>query len=722
MKFHFKAPSMKKVFLCIALLFCISSVNTVVAQSGVWTWMKGSNTGSSPGNYGVKGVSAPTNEPPARYQTAYWTDQNGDFWLFGGVISGDLYNDLWKYTVATNEWTWMSGAQAAANQAGVSGTQGVPSVNNYPSARGYGANCWTDNNNNLWLFAGYGYDNIGGIGALENLWKYNIATNEWTWVNGSLGTNPAPIYGTQGVPAAINTPGGRAECKSSWVDPQNNFWIFGGQDAVNGVYNDMWKYDIATNQWTFMKGDMVTNGLGNYGTKGVEAPANLPPSRLSYTKWEGLDGSFYIFAGGDFNNANYNDVWKYNPSTNNWTWTSGSNLSNDNGLYNQMCDPNINDYPHYRIENQTVSTLGCTEVFWSFGGFEGLGATNVYNDLWLYNTSNNTWTWVSGSNAAVINPAGNFGVQGVPAAANMIPCKGGVGIWTDKQNNLWVFGGFGTPGGNLEVTNDLWRFQPDTSCFNASLVADLTLTAPSDTELCPGESTVMTGISPTATISWWPAAGATPNADTTEITFSPGTTTTYTVAGIESGKCPGIDTIVFTIYVYPNPIADFVISPNPATIDNPTFTLTNTSLNAVNYDWHYQGVSFSTQQDASMTVGAIGTYCFTLYAYNQLGCMSSTTNCAEVVRNEIIYIPNAFSPNGDFVNNTLKVKGENFDLLNFEIYDRWGELLFKTDEVTTGWDGNYKGKPMEVGTYFYMVEYSANGKFKMLKGDIALIR
>jgi gliding motility-associated-like protein len=321
-----------------------------------------------------------------------------------------------------------------------------------------------------------------------------------------------------------------------------------------------------------------------------------------------------------------------------------------------------------------------------------------------------------------MNPPGNYGVQGVPAASNMIPCKGGVGIWTDKQNNLWVFGGFGTPSGSLEITNDLWRFQPDTSCFNASLVADLTLTAPSDTELCPGESTVMTGISPTATIAWWPATGVTPNADTTELTFSPGATTTYTVAGIESGKCPGIDTIVFTIYVYPNPIADFVISPNPATVDNPVFTLTNTSTNAVTYDWQYQGASFSTQTDASMTVGGIGTYCFTLFAYNQLGCMNSTTKCAEVIRNEIIYIPNAFSPNGDFVNNTLKVMGENFDMLNFEIYDRWGQLLFKTDEVTTGWDGNYKGKPMEVGTYFYMVEYSANGKFKVLKGDVSLIR
>ncbi len=708
-------------FLLVYIIIAFASLQ-VKAQSGVWTWMKGSNTGLSVGNYGVKGVSAPTNEPPARYQTAYWTDQNGDLWLFGGVVSGDLYNDLWRYSVSTNEWTWVSGAQGPANQVGVSGVQGVPSVNNFPSARGYGANCWTDNNNNLWLFAGYGYDNAASTGALEDLWKYNIATNEWTWVNGGLLSNVLPIYGTQGVPATNNTPGGRAECKSSYVDAQNNFWIFGGQDAVSGVFNDMWKYDVTTNQWTFMKGDMVPNGIGNYGVKGIEAPSNLPPARLSYTKWKGLDGNFYIFAGGDFSNANYNDVWKYNPVTNNWTWVSGSNLVNDGGLYNLNCDPNVIDYPHYRIENQTVSTLGCSEVFWSFGGFEGLTAGNIYNDLWLYNSSNNTWTWVSGSNAAIINPAGSYGVQGVPSPTNMIPCKGGVGIWTDKQNNLWVFGGFSAGLGTLEITNDLWRFQPDTTCFNASLVAELTLTPPADTALCVGESTTMLNISPTATIQWSPSTGATPNFDTTEIVFNPSVTTTYTVTGIESGKCPGTDSIVFTIYVYPLPIADFVINPNPANLDNPTFTLTNLSSNAVTYDWHYNNTSFSTQTDASMTFSQTGTYCFTLYAYNTLGCMSSITKCAEIVKNEIIYIPNAFTPNGDFVNNTIKVKGEGFDLANFEIYDRWGQLLFKTDDITVGWDGNYKGKPMEVGTYFYMVEYSANGKSKMIKGDISLIR
>lgn len=711
----------KYVVKGILLLAFTFSFMPLSAQS-VWTWMKGSSTSGSTGNYGTKGVAAATNEPPARYQAAYWTDQSGNFWLFGGVVNGDEYNDFWKYDVSANQWTWMGGAQATTNQVGVYGVQGVPSVNNYPSARGYGANCWTDNNNNLWLFAGFGYDPVSNLGALEDLWKYNITTNEWTWVKGTNTVNQSPVYGTQGISGPNNSPGGRAECKSSWVDGQNFAWIFGGQDLASGVFNDLWKYDVNINEWTCMKGDMITNGLGNYGTKGVEAPANLPPARLSYTKWKGKDGNFYIFAGGTFNNDNFNDVWRYNPMTNNWTWISGSNISNDPGLYNQMCDPNLVDYPHYRIENQTVSTLGCAEVFWSFGGFEGLSATNVYNDLWLYNISDNTWTWVSGSNATVINPAGNFGTQGVPAPTNMVPGKGGVSIWTDQQNNLWVFGGYGVPGGVLAITNDLWRFTPDTSCFNAPLASQLNLVAPSDTDLCMGETTFMDNIIATATISWSPSNGVTPNVDTTALTFQPTTTTTYTVTGIDAGICPGKDTVIFTINVYPLPIAGFTINPLEAPIDNPNFTLHNTSSNAVTYDWHYQGTSFSTQQDAAMSFTDTGKYCFTLYAYNQLGCSDSVTHCAYIVKNEIIFVPNAFTPNGDAVNNTIKVLGEGFDLLNFSIYDRYGENVFKTTDVTVGWNGTFKGKDSDVGTYFYLVEYAVRGTSKMLKGNIALLR
>ena len=73
---------MKKLIL---LLCCISCFGlSAFSQGGTWTWMKGSNLVNSPGNYGTQGIPGSANNPPARYQAAYWTDFNGDFWLFGG--------------------------------------------------------------------------------------------------------------------------------------------------------------------------------------------------------------------------------------------------------------------------------------------------------------------------------------------------------------------------------------------------------------------------------------------------------------------------------------------------------------------------------------------------------------------------------------------------------------------------------------------------------------
>jgi len=171
---------MKKRLLLLSAFVCCMMES--FAQGGTWTWMKGSNAPNSLGNYGVKGVAAATNEPPGRYQTCFWTDNQGNFWLFGGVLGsigfGDLGNDLWKYDVGTNMWTWVNGPNcvSAPQPAGVYGTQGVPSPANFPAGRGYGANCWTDNNGDLWLYGGY-----SNLGQLDDLWKYEIATNQWTW-------------------------------------------------------------------------------------------------------------------------------------------------------------------------------------------------------------------------------------------------------------------------------------------------------------------------------------------------------------------------------------------------------------------------------------------------------------------------------------------------------------------------------------------------------------
>ncbi|MBK7587142.1 MAG: hypothetical protein IPI22_01865 [Bacteroidetes bacterium] len=82
-------------------------------------------------------------------------------WLFGGVVNGSLYNDLWRYSVSTNEWTWVKRAQGPANQVGVSrcSREFLQSII-FQVQRGYGANCWTDNNNNLWLLQDMRFMNV----------------------------------------------------------------------------------------------------------------------------------------------------------------------------------------------------------------------------------------------------------------------------------------------------------------------------------------------------------------------------------------------------------------------------------------------------------------------------------------------------------------------------------------------------------------------------------
>jgi hypothetical protein len=76
------------------------------AQVGTWTLVKGSDTANSHGNVGTIGVSNVANFPDGRYQAAQWTDQNGNFWIFGGVdYQYKLRNDLWKYEPSRNLWT-----------------------------------------------------------------------------------------------------------------------------------------------------------------------------------------------------------------------------------------------------------------------------------------------------------------------------------------------------------------------------------------------------------------------------------------------------------------------------------------------------------------------------------------------------------------------------------------------------------------------------------------
>jgi gliding motility-associated-like protein len=97
--------------------------------------------------------------------------------------------------------------------------------------------------------------------------------------------------------------------------------------------------------------------------------------------------------------------------------------------------------------------------------------------------------------------------------------------------------------------------------------------------------------------------------------------------------------------------------------------------------------------------------CYTLKGENTFGCVSTDVVCIEVTRDWNVYIPNAFSPNGDLDNDVFIPVGYGLEEIKLTIFDRWGEVIFKSNGDKIGWDGNSKaGKPCEQNVYVYLAE------------------
>lgn len=455
---------MKRILLLPLLIFYVALAS---AQQGQWTWMNGSDQPNQPGVYGVQDSFAPGNTPPALYEAIEWTDHNGNFWLFSGIdINMDVYSDLWEFKPALNEWAWIKGP-GLVDQPGIYGVQGVPSPANNPGSRGWGLNTWVDTAGNLWLFGGMGYDSAGAYGNLNDLWKYNIATNEWTWMKGPLVTGDTGSYTTMGVELPTNNPHSRQEASASWTDDNNNLWMFGGSvgnlPILMRTLGDMWKFDIGTNNWAWMKGSTAINSAASYGTRGVAAASNEPGSRQSYSAWKDCSGDLWMF-GGKSQTGTRNDLWKFNIPSNNWTWMGGPSIAVDTGVAGTPCVPDTGNLPQARFENRACWTT-CCDRFINFGGIDTAG---WYNDLWTYNALNGQWTLMSGSTTP--NQPGNYGSITVSSPTNVPGSRSGVTAWKDTNGALWIFGGLSE---NENRFNDVWRFVIDSTCpaFTDSVIS-----------------------------------------------------------------------------------------------------------------------------------------------------------------------------------------------------------------------------------------------------------
>jgi gliding motility-associated-like protein len=180
---------------------------------------------------------------------------------------------------------------------------------------------------------------------------------------------------------------------------------------------------------------------------------------------------------------------------------------------------------------------------------------------------------------------------------------------------------------------------------------------------------------------------------------------------------------------FPEPVASFSIEQIGTCIpfeDSDNVTMTNNSVNGQTGTWNFgdgQTALFTPGSNVTHGYAEAGTYTITLEIMSADGCMDTTTQQICTLPEEPVFIPDIFSPNDDGKNDTLYVRGKFITRLEFRVYNRWGEVVFETNSVTQGWDGNVRGIPAQSGSYYYTITATVGSATRVEEvGEIVLIR
>jgi hypothetical protein len=353
---------------------------------------------------------------------------------------------------------------------------GTPSPSNVPGAR-LNAVSWIDGAGDLWLFGGQAFDSAGNFGYMNDLWSFNLASKQWTWVSGSntLQGAQTAVYGTQGTAAPANVPLGLTGA-TGWIDNAGNLWLFGGSNIVAfgveafGIYNNLWEFTPTTGEWTWVRGGGANyNQPANYGSIGVPSASNDPGAREGALGWIDHTGNLWLFGGDNGNEVGpsvLNDLWTFNTTTGEWTWINGSNApaAGTPGQYGTKGVAAASNVPGGRYG--AVGWIDPSGKLWLFGGYgndssSSAGGTQL-NDLWEFDPSSDEWTWINGP--SVGNGGGTYGTKGAPSPSNVPGSRYYASSWSDRNGNLWIFGGSGCADNSIDcgstVLNDLWRYDP----------------------------------------------------------------------------------------------------------------------------------------------------------------------------------------------------------------------------------------------------------------------
>ena len=247
-----------------------------------------------------------------------------------------------------------------------------------------------------------------------------------------------------------------------------------------------------------------------------------------------------------------------------------------------------------------------------------------------------------------------------------------------------------------------------------------TLSLQPPTALCEGgHETLMATGTGGGTFQWVPATGLSSDKIGNPVA-KPSISTEYEVYYTNTYGCK--DSAYAYIKVYKNPIA--YAGTGKVILLGDTLTLNGiVQGTSINYYWTPPQY-MDDPQSLSPKVSPVHDMQYTLHTISNVGCGEVASSVLVKVYDDI-FIPNAFTPNGDGKNDVFHILAlDSYRIVSFLIYDREGKAVYRGTNTSAGWDGTYRGMPQPVGTYIYYLELQnqQSGKKVMKKGTILLLR
>lgn len=498
--------------------------------------------------------------------------------------------------------------------------------------------------------------------------------------------------------------------------PTANFTDAVSPCALNVNYNDSSFSNVNFWSWNFGTGaSPQTSGSANPGSVSYSSPGTYTTSLIvgnAQACFDTIVQTVMLVATPVNINVvppicTYESAQLLVTGANSYTWTPSAGLNNTS-IANPIASPSVTTT--YSVQTMSINLIGDS----------------------CYNTLSTTVTVFPEINADF-----NFSIN---------PC-GNTVLFTDTSYNApvawwWNFGdgqsnfiqnpshAYSNPG-TYPVTLAVQNFN---GCVD-TIVQPITVAGftPSGVfgggVICPGDSVMLVAYGGVA-YNWSPSLGLNSTVNDT-VWASPDTSTTYSVQ-ITTITTSG-DTC-YSIYTSNVTVSSLSAGQVSVTADQDTIELGSStnlhgliSLSGATFSWQpTNGLTNTNTLDPTASPSQTTTY--NLLVTDASGCSYLVSGVtiyviANICDEGTVYLPNAFTPNGDGMNDVLYVRSNFITEVYLTIYDRWGENVFETNDIKKGWDGTYKGKKCDPAVYgYYMKVKCNNGEESFKKGNISLIR